>query len=274
MAMEAHHTAKARRDGTPLPNPFGLNDIGERMGFGPDWNVASAATVARDAVHAAGFHPSTPQPPYAAADPPPANPAWGQPAAAYTQTYPANPADPGNPPYGAPTPPYAPTYGAAYPPPPGIFPQPIIPSTPSRFPAGAVWLIGLGTLFLLGTEGLFSGFRGETLVGLVILAFGTWVFFRRITEAGPLENDGSSQYQFRLLYALRPSVWLLLLGALFLLDSLNILRWDHSWPFFIIIAGVMMLLNRAPFATSAPFPPQPSSPAPTQDDSDTPTGGR
>ena len=35
--IEAHHTARARRDGTPLPNPFGLNDLGERLGFGKSW---------------------------------------------------------------------------------------------------------------------------------------------------------------------------------------------------------------------------------------------
>src|SRR5277367_3971525 len=35
--IEAHHTAKARRDGTPLPNPFGLNDLGHRLGFGKAW---------------------------------------------------------------------------------------------------------------------------------------------------------------------------------------------------------------------------------------------
>src|SRR5580698_1464157 len=35
--IEAYHTAKARRDGTPLPNPFGLNDLGERLGFGKSW---------------------------------------------------------------------------------------------------------------------------------------------------------------------------------------------------------------------------------------------
>ena len=37
MAIEAHHTARARRDGTPLPNPFGLNDLSERLGFGKTW---------------------------------------------------------------------------------------------------------------------------------------------------------------------------------------------------------------------------------------------
>ena len=37
MVIEAHHTACARRDGTPLPNPFGLNDLSERLGFGKAW---------------------------------------------------------------------------------------------------------------------------------------------------------------------------------------------------------------------------------------------
>ncbi len=266
MAMEAHHTAKAKRDGAPLPNPFGLNDIGERMGFGPDWTVASAANAARDAVHATGFQ--TPPPtnqsatgpasanPNAQAYSAPQTPPWGAPADAYTPPPPT-----AYPPYGAPIPPFNPTYSAPYPPhssarPPTIFATP----APSRFPAGAVWLIALGVLFLLGTEGIFSGFRGETLIGLLILASGAWVFVRRMTETGPIENDGSPHYQFRLLYALRPSIWLLLLGALFLFDSLNILHWSHSWPFFIIIAGIMMLLNRATVPTSVPYTPVHSDP--------------
>jgi len=39
--IEAHHTARSRRDGLPLPNPFGLNDIGERFGFGKSWAASS-----------------------------------------------------------------------------------------------------------------------------------------------------------------------------------------------------------------------------------------
>src|SRR5258707_4253597 len=42
--IEAHHTAKARRDGTPLPNPFGLNDLSERLGFGKAWPSPGPAT--------------------------------------------------------------------------------------------------------------------------------------------------------------------------------------------------------------------------------------
>src|ERR1700727_618605 len=51
--IEAHHTAKARRDGTPLPNPFGLNDLGERLGLCKSWpgvshSVPPAPFVSQD----------------------------------------------------------------------------------------------------------------------------------------------------------------------------------------------------------------------------------
>src|ERR1700744_3323913 len=41
----AYHPANARRDGTPLPNPFGLNDIGDRMGFGRNWPGSASRPV-------------------------------------------------------------------------------------------------------------------------------------------------------------------------------------------------------------------------------------
>ena len=49
--FDAAQTAKARRDGLPLPNPFGLNDLGARLGMPP-------APVASPYV--AGFAPSAP----------------------------------------------------------------------------------------------------------------------------------------------------------------------------------------------------------------------
>ena len=33
--FDAAQTAKARRDGPPLPNPFGLNDLGTTLGVTP-----------------------------------------------------------------------------------------------------------------------------------------------------------------------------------------------------------------------------------------------
>src|SRR5947209_13613577 len=59
--FEAYQTARARRDGTPLPNPFGLNDLGERLGFGRAWAAGSSAPPVPPAERAAPpVNPYTP----------------------------------------------------------------------------------------------------------------------------------------------------------------------------------------------------------------------
>ena len=76
------------------------------------------------------------------------------------------------------------------------------------------------------------------------------------------------------LHALRGSVWVVLVGVLFLLDSFDIVSLDHSWPLFIIVAGLMAIfesrllpasrprlsLPAAPSLLRRPLPPPPSSP--------------
>src|SRR5271163_902741 len=72
--FDAAQTAKARRDGLPLPNPFGLNDLGSRLGMAP----TPGATP-----YVAGFSPgAAPGGPAATSDPgtgsyPPSNPGQG-----------------------------------------------------------------------------------------------------------------------------------------------------------------------------------------------------
>src|SRR5271155_1928969 len=55
--IEAYHTARARRDGTPLPNPFGLNDLGERLGSGKSWPRTTSQTGAASALVPHGTAP-------------------------------------------------------------------------------------------------------------------------------------------------------------------------------------------------------------------------
>ncbi|MBW4027622.1 MAG: hypothetical protein HIU93_09475 [Acidobacteria bacterium] len=75
--FDAAHTARARRDGLPLPDPFGLNDLGNRMGM-------------RGAPAAAPFAPYVAPPsPYASA--------YGEPPAA-AQATPGVPIPPMTPP--------------------------------------------------------------------------------------------------------------------------------------------------------------------------------
>ena len=280
MAIEAHHTAKARRDGLPLPNPFGLNDIGERLGFGKSQNwgqpgnpFAAATEAARAAAQqasaaAAEAYATQPHPDHAAAQQAnyfaqqaaqaanmPANP---YPSPNWADTYAAPPMPP------TPIPTYDPLHPTLIPPP--------APLTPlSRFPTGAVWLIGLGCVFLLATTGIFQGIRGNTIVGLALMALGVWIFIRRMDETGPsLHDDGSPNYRFRLVRACRGAFWLFFIGLWLLLESFHILRFEHTWPLFLIFLGVLALLERVAYnsAAAAPLygaPATPPVPAPTPD---------
>jgi len=238
--FEAHQTARARRDGTPLPNPFGLNDLGERLGFGKSWPGSSTQPA-----------------------PPPTNPS-APPNSTYTdyqQPYTPPAAASWNWENYAPPPPPIPPYGApVYP----IDPNTVYPR--NRFPSGAVWLIALGAIFLIGNSGLFHTFPAHWLIPFLLIAFGIWQFFRKMTEFGaPLADDGSVTYRFRLFHALRGAIWIILVGVLFLLDSLHILSWGRSWPLFIIVAGLMAIFHRATVSAinSAPYPypPTPAAPA-------------
>jgi hypothetical protein len=243
--IEAYHTAKARRDGTPLPNPFGLNDLSERLGFGKAWpnTVGTAAPqgAAPDASQATSASYTPPPPGF----PPQPGASWSAPWDTYNYAPPVTPV----PPYGNP----------AYPADPNL-----MPVVRNRFPAGAIWLIGLGCLFLIGNSGLFHTFPVHRLVPFFLIGLGVWLFVRRMTDTGSgIADDGTPRYQFRLFRALRGSVWVTLIGVLFLLDSFDIVSWSHSWPIIIIVAGLMAIFQRVSYNSAmAPAYPYPAPPAP------------
>jgi Domain of unknown function (DUF5668)/B-box zinc finger len=247
--IEAHHTARARRDGTPLPNPFGLNDLGERLGFGKSWPgtvgqtgaaapfVPEGTAPAPDAAYTAptGAPYTAPPPGYTAT-----NTAWSNPWQGYG---PAVPPIPPIPPYGVP----------AYP----VDPELTVPR--NRFPAGALWLIGLGCVFLVGNAGFFHHFPVHRIIPFFLIGLGVWLFVHKMTGTGNgLADDGTPGYQYRLFAALRGSIWVILVGVLFLLDSFDILSWSHSWPLFIIVAGLMAVFQRVSYNSAAtvayPYP--------------------
>lgn len=251
--IEAHHTARARRDGTPLPNPFGLNDIGDRLGFGRSWtgvphtppapgapsagNPAYQPSAGTPYTHDAsgGFsHANTGQ--GYTAPPPPSASNWGAPAESYAYTAPPIPPVP---PFGAP---FA-----------GEYPDPA--ASRNRFPAGAVWLIALGLLFFFGSSGWFLHFPIQRLIPFFLIALGLWLFYRKMTNSGlGLADDGSPGYRLRVFRALRGAIWVILVGVLFFLDTFDILSWGHSWPLFIIVAGLMTILERSIYSSAASIP--------------------
>lgn len=56
---------------------------------------------------------------------------------------------------------------------------------------------------------------------------------------------------------LRGPAFLLLVGALALLNQADILSWGKSWPFYLILAGVFALAERAALASDDGIPPTP-----------------
>lgn len=250
MVIEAHHTAKARRDGTPLPNPFGLNDLSERLGFGRAWPSAPQQPTEPGAAPTGG--PSVPDPnaPPASQYAPPYSYNYVPPAAQWA-------VPPAATPYGVPP----------VPPVPPMYPDPNMPYY-RRFPSAAIWLIAFGMLFLVGNTHFFGVFHGRLFGPLLLMGLGVWLFVRRMVSTGPgFENDGSAYYHWRLQRAVRGSIWLILTGVLWLLDALRILTWAHSWPLFLIGAGVLMFFKHTlnpgyaygpmPFPSTAPPPAAP-----------------
>jgi hypothetical protein len=54
---------------------------------------------------------------------------------------------------------------------------------------------------------------------------------------------------------LRGPAFLLLVGVNALLAEAHILGWGSSWPFYLILAGVIALAERAALAADGPIPP-------------------
>ena len=190
--FDAYHTAKARRDGTPLPNPFGLNDIGDRMGFGRNWPGSAARPVTSSTT--AGWGSATAGP-ATASQGPAGGPGWSGyvPPTNFgaTATPPPPPPTPQPTAYAGPgnsgsstgwtQPPYTSTYaGEPWRSPSGV-PIPAVPPLPSRrFPVGAAWLIALGLIFLMANLNASWRLGGSWVVAIMLAALGFFVLFRRI----------------------------------------------------------------------------------------------
>jgi hypothetical protein len=195
MAFEAYHTAVARRDGLPLPNAFGFNDIGERMGFGRTWGTTNAARPAGSGV------PQTPSyqapaadaaPAYAPVNPVPVGtaPDWvgyvpptafaGPPSSPPVEPFSASASQPSaqwHAPYAETYTGAASTYGTTTAP----FATAPIPEPPvRRFPTGAIWLIGLGILILIANLLPDWKLTEQWWAPVFFAGLSVWLFVRRL----------------------------------------------------------------------------------------------
>ena len=154
--FDAYHTAKARRDGLPLPDPLGLNEVGNWLSqggrpHGPGQPPAGmgAASPGPEGQYQTPLYQA---PPYQAAP--------------YQEPYQQAPSAP-------------PAAGFANPPVPPVPPD----FWRRREPIGAVILIALGLLFLLGQLNIFSGRLFGFTWPLILIGLGVWLIVRRFGES-------------------------------------------------------------------------------------------
>jgi hypothetical protein len=142
--FDAHQTAKARRDGLPLPNPFGLNDLATRMGISQS--------------------PATPVPAWTPGSTSGTNPQPGAETGAGQQSgIPASSA------YAS-----SPAFETVVTPP--------APSPCPRTPVGAIVLIVVGLLLLFQTLGILRALWIGRGWPVLIIGLGVWLLFRRMRE--------------------------------------------------------------------------------------------
>ena len=124
----------------------------------------------------------------------------------------------------------------------------------SKVPTAAIILIGLGTLFLLQTMGIFA-FDADRLWPVFLIALGIWLLARRMGLIG--SRRGGPGCATRIV----GPVVLITVGVLSLIESLNGPGWHRTWPLLLLAIGVTKLLeSKAP--PPAP-PPSPSGLGPT-----------
>jgi hypothetical protein len=148
-SIEAYHTARAMRDGLPLPDPLGLNEVGNWLNLGGKPKYPGQP----DAETTPNSDPTAGQSPAANAAPNPAEPSF-----------------------------------SGYQPPFAEESQPPNAPPPShcwrrKEPIGAIVLIALGLLFLLDRLDIFSGRLVEFAWPLGLIALGIWLIVRRIGDS-------------------------------------------------------------------------------------------
>ena len=181
-SFEAYHTARALRDGQPVPDPLGLNDVGNWLNLGrhPQYPGQPPAQP--------GAGPAQPNPGAWSAGPtqPPPTGAWQPPytrgpyqAPWQTQYTPPAPAAPpsGSPASGA----IDPNAQQPLPPDPSAYWHPAFWRRGA--PVGAVVLIALGVLFLLGQLDIFNGRLIEYSWPVFLIGLGVWLIVRRLGES-------------------------------------------------------------------------------------------
>jgi hypothetical protein len=116
---------------------------------------------------------------------------------------------------------------------------------------GALWLVGLGLVFLLAEFAPDWGWEwslsGRWLLPVLFAGLAIWTFTRRMAVG------------VRSVRAFRSSAILMTLALLFTLQAADVASLRRTWPVFLIVLGVLLIaertaLNTAGFAAAAAAP--------------------
>ena len=159
--FDAYQTAKARRDGQPLPDPMGINELVNWLTH----EMQRARVIPPQGPGQAPGQQAAYQPPAASYTPPVPPPAAAQTPNPWQSAY-------QQPPYSG---------YAGYPPPQAQGYVPPMQPGPWRRsePIAAIVLIAIGVMFLLGQ---FSGRVFEFTGPIVLIALGVWLVIRRVRD--------------------------------------------------------------------------------------------
>lgn len=123
----------------------------------------------------------------------------------------------------------------------------------SRIPTGALVLIVLGVIFLLGNMGMFHFWWLHRLWPVLLIAIGVWMLIPHWDEIASGSPRGRRQL-------MGPAI-LLVLGTTFLLDQMGHISFGRTWPMVLIVIGLVLFWQRtAPAATRPPMPPSSNVP--------------
>ncbi len=130
----------------------------------------------------------------------------------------------------------------------------------NKVPVGAVVLIGLGVLFLLHTMGVWE-FGFERFWPLIIVFLGVWMFYRQWERS----NRSCTCGRCRTRWLMGPAM-VFTTGILFLLHTTDRVDLDRTWPAWILVVGVVKLLQSSASSQGHIEPrlpgPPPSAPPP------------
>jgi hypothetical protein len=137
-------------------------------------------------------------------------------------------------------------------------------------PFVAIFLIGLGVLFLLHTMNVFE-FGLDRFWPLILIVLGGWMFAKQWGLIGT-HRIGCPCDRCRMRKLMGPAM-LVTIGTLFLLQSLNGPNFDRTWPAILLVIGIVKLLQSNASSAghigalpTAPLPPLVGPPPPPASD--------